>query len=281
MTTSVMRTVRLPTGEEIPALGQGTWYLGEDRSQRDQQIAALRLGLDLGMTVVDTAEMYGNGAAEELVGKAIDGRREEVFLVSKVLPGHASRQGTVSACEGSLRRLRTDRLDLYLLHWRGRTPLEETLAGFADLIAAGKIRHWGVSNLDVADMVELTTLPGGDAVALDQVLYNLSRRGIEWDLLPWCRETGVTVMAYSPIGQGRLLEADALQALARDLGATPSQVALAWALEQGVAAIPRSGRPDHVRENRGAADLRLPPEVLAVLDEAFPPPDGPVPLEAL
>ncbi|MFF4229546.1 aldo/keto reductase [Streptomyces sp. NPDC001820] len=281
MTTSVMRTVRLPTGEEIPALGQGTWYLGEDRSQRDQQIAALRLGLDLGMTVVDTAEMYGNGAAEELVGKAIDGRREEVFLVSKVLPGHASRPGTVSACEGSLRRLGTDRLDLYLLHWRGRTPLEETLAGFADLIAAGKIRHWGVSNLDVADMVELTTLPGGDAVALDQVLYNLSRRGIEWDLLPWCRETGVAVMAYSPIGQGRLLQADALQAVARDLGATPSQVALAWALKQGVAAIPRSGRPDHVRENRGAADLRLPPEVLAVLDDAFPPPDGPVPLEAL
>jgi diketogulonate reductase-like aldo/keto reductase len=281
MVTAVMRTIPLPSGEEIPALGQGTWYLGEDPSRRDQEIAALRLGLDLGMAVVDTAEMYGNGAAEELVGEAIDGRREEVFVISKVLPGHASRRGTVSACEGSLRRLGTDHLDLYLLHWRGRFPLEETLAGFADLVAAGKIRHWGVSNLDVTDMVELTSLPGGDAVALDQVLYNLTRRGIEWDLLPWCRQNGVTVMAYSPIEQGRLLRAEPLRAVARSLGATPIQVALAWVLEQGVAAIPRSGRPDHVRENRGAADLRLPPEVLAVLDEAFPPPSGPVPLEVL
>ncbi|MCW2872265.1 aldo/keto reductase [Actinacidiphila oryziradicis] len=281
MTTAVMRTIPLPSGEEIPALGQGTWYLGEDPSRRGDEIAALRLGLDLGMTVVDTAEMYGDGAAEELVGEAIDGRREEVFLVSKVLPGHASRRGTVSACEGSLRRLGTDRLDLYLLHWRGRFPLEETLAGFADLVAAGKIRHWGVSNLDAADMVELTSLPGGGAVALDQVLYNLTRRGIEWDLLPWCRRHGVAVMAYSPIEQGRLLRAETLRAVARSLGASPTQVALAWVLEQGVAAIPRSGRPEHVRENRGAADLRLPAEVLAVLDEAFPPPSGPVPLEVL
>ncbi|TKA10832.1 aldo/keto reductase [Actinacidiphila oryziradicis] len=281
MTTAVMRTIPLPSGEEIPALGQGTWYLGEDPSRRGDEIAALRLGLDLGMTVVDTAEMYGDGAAEELVGEAIDGRREEVFLVSKVLPGHASRRGTVSACEGSLRRLGTDRLDLYLLHWRGRFPLEETLAGFADLVAAGKIRHWGVSNLDAADMVELTSLPGGGAVALDQVLYNLTRRGIEWDLLPWCRRNGVAVMAYSPIEQGRLLRAETLRAVARSLGASPAQVALAWVLEQGVAAIPRSGRPEHVRENRGAADLRLPAEVLAVLDEAFPPPSGPVPLEVL
>jgi diketogulonate reductase-like aldo/keto reductase len=281
MTTAVMRTIPLPSGEEIPALGQGTWYLGEDPSRRGDEIAALRLGLDLGMTVLDTAEMYGDGAAEELVGEAIDGRREEVFLVSKVLPGHASRRGTVSACEGSLRRLGTDRLDLYLLHWRGRFPLEETLAGFADLVAAGKIRHWGVSNLDAADMVELTSLPGGGAVALDQVLYNLTRRGIEWDLLPWCRRHGVAVMAYSPIEQGRLLRAETLRAVARSLGASPTQVALAWVLEQGVAAIPRSGRPEHVRENRGAADLRLPAEVLAVLDEAFPPPSGPVPLEVL
>jgi diketogulonate reductase-like aldo/keto reductase len=281
MTTAVMRTIPLPSGEEIPALGQGTWYLGEDPSRRGDEIAALRLGLDLGMTVLDTAEMYGDGAAEELVGEAIDGRRQEVFLVSKVLPGHASRRGTVSACEGSLRRLGTDRLDLYLLHWRGRFPLEETLAGFADLVAAGKIRHWGVSNLDAADMVELTSLPGGGAVALDQVLYNLTRRGIEWDLLPWCRRHRVAVMAYSPIEQGRLLRAETLRAVARNLGASPTQVALAWVLEQGVAAIPRSGRPEHVRENRGAADLRLPAGVLAVLDEAFPPPSGPVPLEVL
>ncbi|MFI0809060.1 aldo/keto reductase [Streptomyces echinatus] len=281
MSAESARTIALPSGEEIAALGQGTWYLGEDPARREQEIAALRLGVDLGMTVVDTAEMYGDGAAEELVGEAIRGRREEVFLVSKVLPGHADRKGTVAACERSLRRLRTERLDLYLLHWRGRWPLAETLAGFTDLMEAGKIRHWGVSNLDVADMVELTALPGGDAVAADQVLYNLSRRGIEWDLLPWCREAGVTVMAYSPIEQGRLLKGDALGAVARALGATPAQVALAWVLEQGVAAIPRSGSPDHVRENRGALDLRLPAKALDALDEAFPPPNGPTPLEML
>ncbi|MEU5521500.1 aldo/keto reductase [Streptomyces sp. NPDC047860] len=274
-------TIALPAGEEIAALGQGTWYLGEDPARREQEIAALRLGVDLGMTVVDTAEMYGDGAAEELLGEALRGRREEVFLVSKVLPRHADRRGTVAACEGSLRRLRTERLDLYLLHWRGRWPLEETLAGFTDLMEAGKIRYWGVSNLDVPDMAELTALPGGDAVAVDQVLYNLSRRGIEWDLLPWCREAGVTVMAYSPIEQGRILKVEALSAVARALGATPAQVALAWVLEQGVAAIPRSGSPDHVRENRGALDLRLPTEALDALDEAFPPPSGPTPLEML
>ncbi|MFC9960940.1 aldo/keto reductase [Streptomyces nigra] len=274
-------TIVLPSGEEIAAAGQGTWYLGEDPGRREQEIAALRLGVDLGMTVVDTAEMYGDGAAEELVGEALRGRRDEVFLVSKVLPGHADRKGTVAACEGSLRRLGTDRLDLYLLHWRGRWPLEETLAGFTDLMAAGKIRYWGVSNLDVADMTELATLPGGDAVAVDQVLYNLSRRGIEWDLLPWCREAEVTVMAYSPIEQGRILGAEALGAVARALGATPAQVALAWVLEQRVSAIPRSGSPDHVRENRGAVDLRLPTEALEVLDEAFPPPTAATPLEML
>ncbi|WP_333755543.1 aldo/keto reductase [Streptomyces sp. IBSBF 3352] len=274
-------TIVLPSGEEIAAAGQGTWYLGEDPGRRDQEIAALRLGVNLGMTVVDTAEMYGDGAAEELVGEALRGRRDEVFLVSKVLPGHADRKGTVAACEGSLRRLGTDRLDLYLLHWRGRWPLEETLAGFTDLMEAGKIRYWGVSNLDVADMTELATLPGGDAVAVDQALYNLSRRGIEWDLLPWCREAEVAVMAYSPIEQGRILGAEALGAVARALGATPAQVALAWVLEQGVSAIPRSGSPDHVRENRGAVDLRLPTEALEVLDEAFPPPTAATLLEML
>ncbi|MFE3031666.1 aldo/keto reductase [Streptomyces canus] len=281
MSAESTRTIALPSGEEIAALGQGTWYLGEDPARREQEIAALRLGVDLGMTVVDTAEMYGDGAAEELVGEALRGRREEVFLVSKVLPGHADRKGTVAACEGSLRRLGTERLDLYLLHWRGRWPLEETLAGFTDLMEAGKIRYWGVSNLDVADLVELSSLPGGVAVAVDQVLYNLSRRGIEWDLLPWCREADVTVMAYSPIEQGRILEDEALGAVARALGATPAQVALAWVLEQGVAAIPRSGSPDHVRENRGVLDLRLPTEALDALDEAFPPPSGPTPLEMI
>ncbi|MCF2538236.1 aldo/keto reductase [Streptomyces nigra] len=281
MSAESARTIVLPSGEEIAAAGQGTWYLGEDPGRREQEIAALRLGVDLGMTVVDTAEMYGDGAAEELVGEALRGRRDEVFLVSKVLPGHADRKGTVAACEGSLRRLGTDRLDLYLLHWRGRWPLEETLSGFTDLMEAGKIRYWGVSNLDVADMTELATLPGGDAGAVDQVLYNLSRRGIEWDLLPWCREAEVAVMAYSPIEQGRILGAEALGAVARALGATPAQVALAWVLEQGVSAIPRSGSPDHVRENRGAVDLRLPTEALEILDEAFPPPTAATPLEML
>ncbi|MEU9393876.1 aldo/keto reductase [Streptomyces sp. NPDC048324] len=281
MSAESARTIALPSGEKIAALGQGTWYLGEDPARREQEIAALRLGVDLGMTVIDTAEMYGDGAAEKLVGEALRGRREEVFLVSKVLPGHADRKGTVAACERSLRRLGAKHVDLYLLHWRGRWPLEETLAGFTDLMEAGKIRYWGVSNLDVADMIELTTLRGGDAVAVDQVLYNLSRRGIEWNLLPWCREAGVTVMAYSPIEQGRLLKVEALGAVARALGATQSQVALAWVLQQGVAAIPRSGSPEHVRENRGAVDLHLPAEALAVLDEAFPPPSGLAPLEML
>lgn len=281
MSAESARTIALPSGERIAALGQGTWYLGEDPARREQEIAALRLGVDLGMTVIDTAEMYGDGAAEKLVGEALRGRREEVFLVSKVLPGHADRKGTVAACERSLRRLGSEHVDLYLLHWRGRWPLEETLAGFTDLMEAGKIRYWGVSNLDVADMIELTTLRGGDAVAVDQVLYNLSRRGIEWNLLPWCREAGVTVMAYSPIEQGRLLKVEALGAVARALGATQSQVALAWVLQQGVAAIPRSGSPEHVRENRGAVDLHLPAEALAVLDEAFPPPSGLAPLEML
>jgi diketogulonate reductase-like aldo/keto reductase len=280
MATASMRTIRL-SSRDIPALGQGTWYLGEDPGRRREEIAALRLGLDLGMTVVDTAEMYGDGASEELVGEAIAGHRAEVFLISKVLPGHADRHGTVAACEASLRRLGTDILDLYLLHWRGRHPLEETVAGFTELMAAGKIRTWGVSNLDAGDMAELTSLPGGSAVAVDQVLYNLTRRGIEWNLLPWCRRNRVGVMAYSPVEQGRLLRAAPLRAVAESLGATPAQVALAWVLEQGAAAIPRSGRPEHVRENRVAADLRLPPESLAALDAAFPPPSRPVPLEVL
>ncbi|MGW3248098.1 aldo/keto reductase [Streptomyces sp. NPDC001070] len=280
MATASMRTIRL-SSRDIPALGQGTWYLGEDPGRRREEIAALRLGLDLGMTVVDTAEMYGDGAAEELVGEAIAGHRAEVFLISKVLPDHADRHGTVAACEASLRRLGTDILDLYLLHWRGRHPLEETATGFTELMAAGKIRTWGVSNLDAGDMAELTSLPGGSAVAVDQVLYNLTRRGIEWDLLPWCRRNRVGVMAYSPVEQGRLLRAAPLRAVAESLGATPAQVALAWVLEQGAAAIPRSGRPEHVRENRAAADLRLPPESLAALDAAFPPPSRPVPLEVL
>jgi diketogulonate reductase-like aldo/keto reductase len=276
------RVVTLPSGEEVPALGQGTWYLGEDPRRRADEIAALLLGLDLGMTVVDTAEMYGDGAAEELVGEAFAGRRDEVFLVDKVLPHHATRAGTVHACRESLRRLGTDRIDLYLLHWRGRVPLAETLAGFADLLDAGAIRNWGVSNFDRDDMAELYSLPGGATVTTDQVLYNLTRRGPEYDLLPWCAEHGVPVMAYSPIEQGRLIRDPTLAEVARRHGATPAQVALAWVLRRpGTIAIPRSGNPAHVRENAAADDIGLTADDLAVLDDAFPPPLRPQPLEVL
>jgi diketogulonate reductase-like aldo/keto reductase len=274
--------VRLPSGEEVAALGQGTWYLGDDPRRRADEIAALRLGLDLGLTVVDTAEMYGDGASEELVGEAVAGRRDEVFLVDKVLPHHATRAGTVRACQESLRRLRTDRIDLYLLHWRGRVPLAETLAGFADLVDAGAIRYWGVSNLDRDDMDQLYGLPGGDAVATDQVLYNLTRRGPEYDLLPWCGEHRVPVMAYSPIEQGRLLTEPGLTEVARRHGATPAQVALAWVLHRDATiAIPKAGDPAHVRENAAARDLALTPDDLDALDAAFPPPRRPQPLEML
>lgn len=200
---TLVRTVKLPSGDVVPALGQGTWHLAEHPQRRRQEIRALRLGLDLGMTLIDTAEMYGDGAAEELVGEAIAGRRDDVFLVSKVLPEHATRRGTIAACAGSLRRLRTNWLDLYLLHWRGQIPLQDTVAAFEALVDAGHIRRWGVSNFDTSDMQELVELPGGEAVTTDQVLYNLTRRGIEYDLLPWCREQGIPIMAYSPIEQGR------------------------------------------------------------------------------
>jgi diketogulonate reductase-like aldo/keto reductase len=234
------------------------------------------------MTMVDTAEMYGSGASEVLVGEAIAGRRDEVFLVSKVLPGHASRRGTVAACEGSLRRLGTDRLDLYLLHWPGPHKLRDTVAGFIDLMRAGKIRHWGVSNFDTDDVTELLSLPEGLGIATDQVLYNLTRRGIEYDLLPGCRIQGLPVMAYSPIDQGRILGHPALRQIAQRHGATSAQIALAWVLRQdGVAAIPRAGNPEHVRQNRAALDIQLTGQDLAELDRAFPPPTGPTPLEVL
>jgi diketogulonate reductase-like aldo/keto reductase len=282
MSSTTVRTVRLPSGEAVPALGQGTWHMGESRRHRQDEIAALRLGIDLGMTLVDTAEMYADGAAEGVVAEAIAGRRDEVFLVSKVLPQNASRRRTIAACEASLRRLRTDRLDLYLLHWRGHPPLSETLEAFAKLVDAGKIRHWGVSNFDGADMQELVDLPGGAAVATNQVLYNLTRRGIEYDLLPWCTARGIPVMAYSPVEQGRLLGHARLKAVAARHGATPAQVAIAWVLRQdGVFTIPKAGTAAHVRENHAALDLRLPADDLADLDRAFPPPSGPIPLELL
>lgn len=277
-----MRTTKLPSGEAVPVLGQGTWYMGDEPRRRADEIATLRQGLDLGMTLVDTAEMYGDGASEKLVGEAIAGRRDEVFLVSKVLPSNASRSGTIAACERSLRRLGTDRIDLYLLHWRGRTPFAETVAAFEALQDAGKIRHWGVSNMDVSDMQELLRAPGGDAVATNQVLYNLTRRGIEYDLLPQAQQRGLPLMAYSPIEQGRLADYPEVEDVAERHGVTAAQVALAWVLrQQGVIAIPKASRPEHVKLNRAALDLKLTQEDLDELDDAFIPPSGPEPLEMI
>jgi diketogulonate reductase-like aldo/keto reductase len=277
-----MRHLSLPDGEKVPVLGLGTWGMGEARTRGADMVAALRLGLDLGMTLIDTAEMYGEGGAEEVVGRAIAGRRDAVFLVSKVYPHNASRAGAAAACERSLKRLGTDRLDLYLLHWRGSVPLAQTLETFGALRRQGKIRHYGVSNFDLAEMAELWRLAGGDATAANQVLYNLARRGIEWELLPRLRQRRVPVMAYSPIEQGRLLTKRALVAIAKRRGATPAQVALAWLLRQpGIIVIPKAGRADHVRENRAALDLVLSPADLAELDAAFPPPQGPTALEML
>lgn len=267
-----MQTVKLRAGDSVPALGQGTWRMGEDRRKHAQEVAALQLGLDLGMSLIDTAEMYGDGGAERVVGEAIRGRRDEVYLVTKVLPENASRKGTVAACDRSLKHLGTDRVDLYLLHWRGSYPLEETLHAFEDLTQQGKIRSWGVSNFDVDDMEELTELAGGAAAVTNQVLYNLTRRGIEWDLLPWCRRKHLPITAYSPIEQGRLLSNRGLDEVVKRHGVTPAQIALAWVLNSGSIAIPRARSEAHVRENRAAADLRLTPQDLADLDRSFPPP---------
>ncbi|MCM5555551.1 aldo/keto reductase [Pleomorphomonas sp. NRK KF1] len=277
-----MKTVRLPGGEDVPTLGLGTWMMGDDPGRRAEEIAALRRGLDLGMTLIDTAEMYGEGASERLVGEAIAGRRDEIFLVSKVYPHNASREGTVAACERSLKRLGTDRLDLYLLHWRGKYPLAETVAAFEGLKSAGKIRHWGVSNLDADDMEELLAVPGGEAVAANQVLYNLSRRGIEWDLLPAMQRRGVPVMAYSPVEQARLLNNRQLLALAADHGVSGAQLALAFVLDRdGVIAIPKSGRAAHVEDNAGALDVVMTDELRGALDGLFPPPRRATSLEMI
>lgn len=277
-----MKTVRLPSGEQVSALGQGTWYMGEDRSARKTEVAALQLGLDLGLTLIDTAEMYAEGGAEEVVGEALAGRREQTFVVSKVYPHNASRLGVAAACERSLKRLKTDRIDLYLLHWRGQHPLAETVAGFEALQRAGKIRHWGVSNLDLDDMRELAAVPGGGACAANQLLYNLSRRGIEWELLPWLRERGMPVMAYSPIEQARLLRQPGLKDFARRHGMTPARAALAWLLgQEGVIAIPKSASAAHVRENAAARDIVLDAGQRAELDRLYPAPKGPSALDML
>lgn len=277
-----MRTLNLPGGEAVPALGQGSWGMGENPAERGAEVAALRRGLELGLSLIDTAEMYAEGGAEQVIAEAIRGRRDQVFLVSKVYPHNASAQGTVAACERSLKRLATDRIDLYLLHWRGAHPLAETVAAFERLQRAGKIRHWGVSNLDAADMAELAGVPGGGACATDQVLYNPGRRGPEWDLLPWCRERGIPVMAYSPLEQGRLAGDATLGALARARGCGPLQLALAWVLAQpGVLAIPKAARVAHVEANAAALGFEWSPDELAAIDRAFPPPAGPRPLAML
>ena len=277
-----MRTLRLPGGETVPVLGQGTWGMGEDPGSRGAEVAALRRGLELGLSLIDTAEMYAEGGSEEVIAEAIRGRRDQVFLVSKVYPHNASAQGTLAACERSLRRLATDRIDLYLLHWRGAHPLAETVAAFERLQRAGKIRHWGVSNLDAEDMAELDDVSGGGACATDQVLYNPGRRGPEWDLLPWCRERAMPVMAYSPLEQGRLRSSAVLKSLARRRGCGPLQIALAWVLAQpGVIAIPKAARAEHVEANAGVLELELSADELAAIDREFPPPAGPQPLAML
>ena len=268
-------------------LGQGTWYMGEDAAARNDEVRALQLGVDLGITLIDTAEMYGEGGAEKVVGAAIAGRRDEITLVSKVYPHNAGRAEVQRACERSLARLGTDRIDLYLLHWRGGVPLAETLEGFEKLRAAGKIVAYGVSNFDTDDMQEAARAPGGDAIAANQVMYNLRRRGIEFDLLPWCRQRGIPVMAYSPLEsdrreQQRLFADPALRQVAERYSATPAQIALAWLFaQQGVTAIPKAVQPEHVRANRAALDIVLTAEDLAVLDAAFPAPSRKVSLDIL
>lgn len=279
---SGLRAVKLPSGTRVPALGLGTWKMGESRARRADEVAALRLGIELGMTLIDTAEMYASGGAEEVVREAIAGRRDEIFLVSKVLPSNASRRGVAQAVDGSLRRLGTDRLDLYLLHWRGSIPLAETVEAFETAKRQGKILRWGVSNFDSGDMAELASIDGGGAVEANQVLYNLESRGIEFDLLPAAAETALPIMAYSPVGQGGLSADRRLENIAARHGVTQAQVALAWTLRHpNVIAIPKATRLEHVRDNRAALDLNLTIKDLAELDAAFPPPRRKRPLEMI
>ena len=277
-----MKTVVLPGGREVPALGQGTWNMGDNTRRRSQEIKALQRGIDLGMTLIDTAEMYGEGAAEELIGEAIRGRRSEVFLVSKVYPHNATRRGAVSACERSLGRLGVERIDLYLLHWRGSVKLSETLEAFAELKRGGKIAAFGVSNFDTSDMEEAWGLVQGKEIAVNQILYNLTRRGVEFELLPWLEKHRVPVMAYSPVEQGRLVKHPKLAAIAKERNATAAQIALAWLLARpGVIAIPKAADLGHVEENRAAADLELSAAEMTALDGVFPRPKSRKALEMI
>lgn len=277
---TAVRMVRTRGGCDMPQLGQGTFRMGEDAEARAAEVTALKLGLDLGMTLIDTAEMYGKGRAEEIVGEAIKGRRDKVFLVSKVLPEHASRESTVKRCEWSLQRLRTDWIDLYLLHWRGPHPLSETFEAFERLVEAGKIRHYGVSNFDLEDLRKLERVPNGSNGVTNQVMYSLARRGIEWSLLPWCAKNAIAVMAYSPLDQGGLVGNPALAAVAKRHKATPEAVAIAWTMrEPFLVSIPKAVNPEHVQANAKALEIKLTDTDLAELDEAFPAPEGAVPLD--
>ncbi|MDR1311210.1 MAG: aldo/keto reductase [Burkholderiaceae bacterium] len=274
------REMVLPNGVTMPTLGLGTWFMGESAFSRKDEVAALSHGIALGMTLIDTAEMYANGGAESIVGEVIAGKRDKVFLVSKVLPGNASRKGVIASCERSLSRMKTDYVDLYLLHWRGSHPLEETFDAFRELLSAGKIRAFGVSNFDTADMQDVERVAGGQ-ICVNQVLYNLASRGIEWDLLPWQRTHGIPVMAYSPLYQTRLLRSRDLQKIATDLSITPAQLALSWLLHQGVVPIPKSSNIARIEGNRKAWDIDLSAETCKKLDAAFPPPSGKMPLDIL
>ncbi|WP_028464977.1 aldo/keto reductase [Nisaea denitrificans] len=276
-----MGTLTLPDGRSVPALGLGTWYMGETAGAHDAEVRALQTGIDLGMTLIDTAEMYASGGAEEVVGDAVQGRRDEVFIVSKVLPYNASRKGTIAACEASLRRLGTDHIDLYLLHWPGSHPLAETIQAFEALQAAGKIGGYGVSNFDVAEMAAWEKVAGPGACQTDQVLYNLSRRGIEWDLVPWARERAIPLMAYSPLEQGRLRD-KGLDSVADKHGVTAMQIALAWVLrDPSIIAIPKASNPLHVQANNAALELVLDEDDLALLNRSFPAPRQKQALEIL
>lgn len=280
--TPILPTCVLPDGTRVPRLGFGTWHLGEDASRRDAEAAAVRLALDLGMTLVDTAEMYGSGGAEEAVGDAIRGQRERAFVVSKFYPHHASRSLLRRACGESLARLGIRTIDLYLYHWRGNVPLAETVDALGELVAEGRIARWGVSNFDVEDLEELVAVPGGDRVQVNQILYNPARRGPEFDLLPWCRERGIATMAYSPLDEGRLLRHRGFVQLATSQGITPAQLALAWAMRhEDVIAIPKAARAEHARDNREAAAITLDAATLAAVDALFAPPRRKVPLEMI
>lgn len=274
-----MNQIELPGGETIPALGMGTWKMGDDAARRDEEVAALRRGVELGMRVVDTAEMYAEGGAERVVGAALAGLRDQVFVVSKVYPHNAGRRAAIAACERSLERLGTDRIDLYLLHWRGSVPLAETVEAFERLRAQGKIRHWGVSNFDVDDMVELAALDPQGRCCANQVYYSASQRGVEHDLAPWLAARSIALMAYCPLDEGKLVAHPVLAAIGRRHGASAAQVALAWLLARpGVVAIPKAARVAHVESNHAAAALRLSAQDLTEIDRAFPPPRGKRPL---